>query len=38
METEETGQVVLTAPKEADVRIRRDALPRWRISGGEIST
>jgi DNA replication and repair protein RecF len=38
MDTEETGQVVLTAPKEADVRIRRDALPRWRISGGEIST
>ena len=38
METEETGQVVLTAPKEADVRIRRDALPRWRIAGGEITT
>ncbi len=38
IETEETGQVVLTAPKEADVRVRRDALPRWRIRGGEIST
>lgn len=36
MEGEEIGQVVLTAPKDADVRIRRDALPRWRISGGEI--
>jgi len=38
MEREETGQVVLTAPKESDVRIRRDALPRWRIDAGRIST
>ena len=38
METEETGQVVLTAPKDGDVRIRRDALPRWRIERGVIST
>jgi len=38
METEETGQVVLTAPKEADVRLRRDSLPRWRIESGAIST
>ena len=38
MEGEDTGQVVLTAPKEADVRLRRDALPRWRIQGGEITT
>jgi DNA replication and repair protein RecF len=38
METEDTGQVVLTAPKDADVRIRKDALPRWRIVAGEIST
>ena len=37
MEREETGQVVLTAPKESDVRIRRDALPRWRISAGKVS-
>ena len=37
MEREETGQVVLTAPKESDVRIRRDALPRWRISGGTVA-
>lgn len=36
MESEEIGQVVLTAPKDADVRIRRDALPRWRISRGVI--
>ncbi len=38
MESEETGQVVLTAPKEADVRIQKDALPRWRIEAGRIST
>ena len=38
MEGEDTGQVVLTAPKDADVRIRRDALPRWRIQAGEITT
>jgi DNA replication and repair protein RecF len=38
MEREETGQVVLTAPKEGEIRIRRDALPRWRIEGGRIST
>jgi DNA replication and repair protein RecF len=37
MEKEEVGQVVLTAPKESDVRIRRDALERWRISAGTIS-
>lgn len=38
MEREETGQVLLTAPKEGDVRIRRDALPRWRVKGGRISS
>jgi len=38
MEREETGQVVLTAPKEADVHLRRDSLPRWRIAAGRIST
>ena len=38
MEGEDTGQVVLTAPKDADVRIRRDALPRWRIQAGDIVT
>jgi len=36
MEREETGQVVLTAPKESDVRIRRDALPRWSIEAGRV--
>lgn len=37
MEREETGQVVLTAPKESDVRIWRDALPRWHIEAGKVS-
>jgi DNA replication and repair protein RecF len=36
MEAEETGQVFLTAPKDSDVRIRRDQLPRWRIRDGVI--
>jgi DNA replication and repair protein RecF len=36
MEGEETGQVLLTAPKDADVRIRRDSLARWRIVAGRI--
>ena len=31
------GQVILTAPKESDVRVRRDVLPRWRISAGRIA-
>lgn len=30
------GQVVLTAPKESDVRVRADTLPRWRIEAGKI--
>ncbi len=38
MDTEETGQVVLTAPKAADVRLRSDRLPRWSIRAGEICT
>jgi DNA replication and repair protein RecF len=32
------GQVVMTAPKDADVRFRRDRLPRWRIEAGRITT
>ncbi len=36
MEHEEVGQVIITAPKDADVRIRRDRLPRWRIADGVI--
>lgn len=38
IEREETGQVVLTVPKESDVRIRRDSLPRWWIHAGRIDT
>ena len=37
MEREETGQVVLTAPKESDVRIWKDALPRWHIEAGRVT-
>ncbi|HET9947592.1 MAG TPA: DNA replication and repair protein RecF, partial [Longimicrobiales bacterium] len=37
MESEDTGQVVLTAPKEADVRVKRDALARWHIQAGRIA-
>lgn len=38
MENEEIGQVVLTAPKDADIRIRQDRLARWRIADGVIRT
>ena len=38
LEREETGQVILTAPKESDIRFRGAALPRWRITAGRIST
>jgi DNA replication and repair protein RecF len=38
MEAEETGQVVLTAPRESDIRVKRDTLARWRISAGVISS
>ncbi len=37
MDREEVGQVILTAPKESDVRIRRGALPRWRVRAGRIA-
>jgi DNA replication and repair protein RecF len=36
MEEEETGQVILTAPKDSDIRLRRDSLPRWRIRNGFV--
>ena len=36
MEEEETGQVLLTVPKESDIRLRRDSIPRWRIRGGVV--
>jgi len=38
LETEETGQVMLTAPRESDVRLKRDTLARWRITAGVISS
>ena len=31
---EEVGQVILTAPKESDVKVRREVLPRWTIRDG----
>ncbi|MGE0160407.1 MAG: DNA replication/repair protein RecF [Gemmatimonadales bacterium] len=34
----DAGQVVLTAPKESDVRFRRHSLARWRIAAGRVST
>ncbi len=37
IEKEEVGQVLITAPKESDVRIRRDALERWTISAGKVT-
>jgi DNA replication and repair protein RecF len=36
MEEEETGQVLMTVPKESDIRLRRESLPRWRIRDGAI--
>ena len=36
IERSEAGQVILTAPKEADIRVRRDSLPRWTIEAGKI--
>lgn len=36
LETEERGQVVITAPKESDVRLRAGALPRWSVTTGRI--
>ncbi len=36
VEKESTGQVVLTAPSESDVRLRKPSLARWRIRGGVV--
>lgn len=38
MEAAESGQVVLTAPKETDVRLKRQSLARWRIEAGRVAT
>lgn len=37
MEHVDIGQVVLTAPRDDDVRLRRESLPRWRIHRGRIA-
>lgn len=37
LEAEEFGQVVLTAPKESEVRIRRGSLVRWSIEAGRVA-
>jgi DNA replication and repair protein RecF len=36
MESEEKGQVIVTAPKEADIRFRSGQLERWTIESGAI--
>jgi DNA replication and repair protein RecF len=36
LETEQPGQVVLTAPKESDLQLRSGQLESWRISQGTI--
>jgi DNA replication and repair protein RecF len=38
LESTDAAQVVLTAPKESDVRFRRHTLARWRIAAGQVST
>jgi DNA replication and repair protein RecF len=38
MDSSDVGQVLLTAPKPSDVRLRKDVLPRWRIHAGRIET
>jgi DNA replication and repair protein RecF len=38
IERQETGQVILTAPKQSDVRFRSDTLPRWCMRGGRVFT
>ncbi len=32
------SQVILTAPKESDVRVRKDTLVRWHMAGGVVHT
>lgn len=38
IEAEQHGQVILTAPKESDLEVRRGYLPRWRIHAGKVFT
>lgn len=37
MEGAHSGQVILTAPKETDVRLGHNALPRWGIEQGRVA-
>jgi DNA replication and repair protein RecF len=36
LESEERGQVILTAPKESDIQVRGGRLDTWRIAAGKI--
>jgi DNA replication and repair protein RecF len=36
LEGPQAGQVVLTAPRESDVKVKRETLPRWGIRSGVI--
>lgn len=36
LESEERGQVILTAPKESDIQVRGGRLETWRIAAGKI--
>jgi DNA replication and repair protein RecF len=38
IESDERGQVILTAPKESDVRLRDGQLETWRIAAGKVFT
>ena len=37
LERASAAQVVLTAPKESDVRLKSESLPRWHIAAGRIA-
>jgi DNA replication and repair protein RecF len=36
LESEERGQVILTAPKESDIQVRGGRLEGWRIAAGKV--
>jgi hypothetical protein len=36
MDSADVGQVLVTAPKPSDVRVRKDVLPLWTIRNGKI--
>jgi DNA replication and repair protein RecF len=37
LEAEQPGQVILTAPKESDLEVRKGQLAHWRIENGRLS-